>query len=94
MENIGAILVKNGSISVIVLSYLQYVSLPILSLVVKEWEPRGTRLPLYRTHQLSGLLTKISLRLALVLYASSVVLIISNCLSKLELWVVGQVLRI
>lgn len=62
MENIGAILMKNDSISVIVLSYVQYASLSILPLVVKEWEPCGTRLPidpLYGTCYLSGLLTKI-----------------------------------
>jgi len=34
MENIGAFLMKNGSISVVVLSYLQYTSFSVLSLLV------------------------------------------------------------
>lgn len=46
MENISAILMKNDNISVIILSYLQYASLSILSLVVKERESCGTRLPI------------------------------------------------
>lgn len=35
MENLGAILMKNDSFSVIGLSYLQYASLAVTSLVVK-----------------------------------------------------------
>lgn len=52
MENIGAILMKNDDISLIVVLSAICISF-YFSLVVKEWEPCGTRLPidpLYGTH--------------------------------------------